>query len=142
MSNDQAPRTVKDGSRRVPLCPEPWKNYYILRRGILPCCHGHAVLAPMTAWPTAWNSEAMQEIRSYLARGELSPYCLRSLSCPIVQQHLGEERIRLLVTASLPEAPPPPSPPPPPPAILRAVNRLLLGLPGRIYRRVAGSVSR
>ena len=72
--------------QREPLCREPWENYYILRRGILPCCHGHKAIAPMTEWKTAWNSPAMQEIRYYLARGELSPYCRESLACPIVQR--------------------------------------------------------
>ncbi len=69
------------------LCREPWESYYILRRGILPCCYGAKPIAPMDEWATAWNSPALQEIRSYLARGELSPYCEGSLGCPIVQRY-------------------------------------------------------
>jgi hypothetical protein len=80
------------GVVRQYLCREPWESYYILRRGILPCCHGEKPIAPMADWATAWNSAALQEIRSFLARGELSPYCRRSLGCPIVQRQLERER--------------------------------------------------
>jgi hypothetical protein len=80
------------GVVRQYLCREPWESYYILRRGILPCCHGEKPIAPMAAWATAWNSPALQEMRSFLARGELSPYCRRSLGCPIVQRELARER--------------------------------------------------
>jgi hypothetical protein len=75
-------------SQPFPLCREPWENYYILRRGIIPCCYGRDVIAPMSEWRDAWNSPQLQEIRHYLSRGELSPYCLNSPSCPIVQRHL------------------------------------------------------
>jgi hypothetical protein len=80
------------GVVRQYLCREPWESYYILRRGILPCCHGEKPIAPMSEWATAWNSPALQEIRTWLARGELSPYCRRSLGCPIVQRELERER--------------------------------------------------
>ena len=114
---------------RRPLCREPWENYYILRRGIQPCCHGHEAVAPMSEWRTAWNGEALQEIRSYLARGELSPYCRASLSCPIVQRYLSEEELRTLTTpARAPAALP---------LLVRALNRLFLGLPARAYRYFA-----
>jgi len=82
----------EEASRRPPLCREPWQNYYILRRGILPCCYGYTAIAPMEQWATAWNSPALQEIRSYLARHELSPYCLLSPACPIVQRHSTKEQ--------------------------------------------------
>ncbi len=80
------------GVVRQYLCREPWESYYILRRGILPCCHGEKPIAAMADWATAWNSPALQEMRSFLARGELSPYCRRSLGCPIVQRELARER--------------------------------------------------
>lgn len=82
--------TKKSASRPLPLCREPWENYYILRRGIVPCCYGRDVIAPMSEWREAWNSPQLQEIRDFLSRGELSPYCLNSPSCPIVQRHLAE----------------------------------------------------
>ena len=114
------------GSERAFLCREPWQSYYILRRGILPCCHGHAAIAPMSEWRTAWNSPALQEIRAHLAKGRLSPYCLESLSCPIVQAHIEKQRREATLAAFRPSARPP---------LLRALNRLLGGLPARIYRR-------
>jgi hypothetical protein len=112
------------------LCTEPWQSYYILRRGILPCCHGESAIAPMSEWRTAWNSPALQEMRAYLAQGKLSPYCLRSLGCPIVQRHLEEQRGRGLVGAFGPSGRW---------MLLRAVNRLLFGAPARIYRRLLGN---
>lgn len=86
------PATMHDaihelGLERKHLCREPWESYYILRRGILPCCYGAKPIAPMSEWATAWNSPALREIRSYLAKGELSPYCRRSVNCPIVQRY-------------------------------------------------------
>jgi len=98
-----------------PLCREPWQHYYILRRGILPCCHGYAPIAPMSEWATAWNGPALREIRWYLAASRLSPYCLASDNCPIVQRYHEERRRRR-------------SP------LLCAVNRLFGGLPARAYR--------
>ena len=41
------------GIERQFLCREPWENYYILRRGILPCCYGHVPIAPVSEWRTA-----------------------------------------------------------------------------------------
>lgn len=67
-----------------PICKEPWENYYILRRGILPCCYGHKQIAKMDSFQEGWNSEDIVEIRKYLREGKLSPYCLNSHSCPIV----------------------------------------------------------
>lgn len=120
-----------------PLCSEPWRNYYILRRGIMPCCHGHEPIASMGEWEAGWNSAELQEIRSYLARGELSPYCLLSLSCPIVQRHLGA---RPAILASDPLAAgggvEPVATPKHHPSVLRIANRALGGLPGRVYRRL------
>lgn len=83
-----SPKESRGGAppSEMPLCREPWESFYILRRGILPCCFGGTVLAPMDGYAEAWNSPVLQEIRSYLARGELSPYCLLSPGCPIVQR--------------------------------------------------------
>jgi hypothetical protein len=104
----------------LPICREPWESYYILRRGILPCCHGNPIIAPMTDWDAAWNSPQIQEIRRCLSRGKLSPYCLESLGCPIVQRVLREEKT---AGRDLPRRP----------AVLRLVNRLMFRVPGRIH---------
>ncbi len=111
------------------LCREPWESYYILRRGILPCCHGSQAIAPMEEWATAWNSPALQEIRAYLAKGELSPYCLESLGCPVVQRHLAG--LQRKWTSHLQ--------PSTRPRWARTVNRLLGGVPGRIWRRLVAA---
>ena len=115
------------GFSNLPLCTEPWESYYILRRGILPCCYGNPIVAPMSDWIKAWNGEEVQEIRRFLSRGELSPYCRESLGCPIVQRVLarekeadGEGEVELFSQ---------------PPKILRLVNRLLFRLPSKIHRR-------
>jgi hypothetical protein len=113
------------GLKNLPLCREPWQSYYILRRGILPCCHGEKPIAPMSEWATAWNSPALQEIRRYLSQGKLSPYCLSSLGCPIVQKYLERKKQELKLAALSPQTRP---------RWMRLVNRLLLGLPARIYR--------
>ena len=109
------------------LCREPWESYYILRRGILPCCHGATPIAPMSEWEAAWNSPELQEIRSHLAKGRLSPYCLSSLGCPVVQRYLEEKR-RSPYGALLPAARP---------MFLRRINRFFRGVPARVYRAVA-----
>jgi len=83
----------------------------------------------MSDWKKAWNCEEVQEIRAYLSRGELSPYCRESLGCPIVQRVLAKEREERGETAG---------PPKPPPKALRMVNRILKGFPARIYRRLKG----
>ena len=113
------------GVTREYLCREPWESYYILRRGVLPCCHGSKPIAPMEEWPTAWNSDKAQEIRRYLAQGTLSPYCLESLGCPVTQRFLEERKRQALIPSLSPSGRPP---------LLRAINRALGGLPARIYR--------
>ena len=109
------------GYAGLPLCREPWESYYILRRGILPCCHGNKIVAPMPDWEKTWNSPKLQEIRKYLSEGRLSPYCLESLGCPIVQRILREQKEagRLLFHR--------------PPA-LRLINRIFFRIPGKIFR--------
>jgi MoaA/NifB/PqqE/SkfB family radical SAM enzyme len=74
------------GDERVPLCTEPWKSLYILRRGVFPCCYGHAPVAPMDGHAEAWNSPLLQGIRHELAHGRFHDYCLRSPACPIVRK--------------------------------------------------------
>lgn len=114
------------GASKFPLCREPWESYYILRRGILPCCYGNPILAPMSDYAESWNSSRLQEIRAFLARGELSPYCLDSLGCPIVQRILEKKRLEGEPTPILPGRP----------AVLRLINRLFFGLPKRLYLTV------
>lgn len=118
-----------DGREPRVLCTEPWRSYYILRRGILPCCYGWKPIAPMSEWRTAWNSPALQEIRACLAKGELSEYCRLSLTCPIVQRHMAEARRNAVVPALAPGARPP---------LLRFINRLFGGLPAKIYGKLGG----
>jgi hypothetical protein len=105
------------------LCAEPWESYYILRRGILPCCHGSKAIAPLEEWETAWNSPALQDIRRHLASGRLAPYCLESTGCPIVQRHLAAARQR---ERWLPDRL----------RLLGKVNRALGGAPAAAYYRV------
>ncbi|MDW7761038.1 MAG: SPASM domain-containing protein [Acidobacteriota bacterium] len=114
------------GASKFPLCREPWESYYILRRGILPCCYGNPILAPMSDYAESWNSSRLQEIRAYLARGELSPYCLESLGCPIVQRILEKKRREGEPSPFLPNRP----------AVIRMINRMLFGLPKRLYLAV------
>ncbi|MDD8024956.1 MAG: SPASM domain-containing protein [Acidobacteriota bacterium] len=102
------------------LCREPWEHFYILRRGILPCCYGGAVIAPMADYAAAWNSAEMQEIRLYLSRGELSPYCLNSPGCPIVQRVQARRAAGLASPAGIP---------PGRKGTLGALRRLFLGHP-------------
>jgi hypothetical protein len=85
----------------LPLCREPWENFYILRRGILPCCYGGAVIGEMADYAEVWNSPEIQEIRLHLSQGRLAPYCLKNPGCPIVQRILA-------AGPPAPESPPPP----------------------------------
>lgn len=114
--------TLHDKKLKMPLCREPWENYYILRRGIVPCCYGNPVLAPMTEWEQVWNSPQLQEIRGHLRQGKLSSYCQRSPSCPIVKRYLEEKGESLSYQK--------------PPFILHLVNKLFFRIPGRIYRAI------
>jgi MoaA/NifB/PqqE/SkfB family radical SAM enzyme len=76
------------GAERLPMCSEPWRTFYILRRGALACCHG-GPLGPMDSYREAWNGEHIQQVRAALARGEFHTYCLHAPSCPIVRKHQG-----------------------------------------------------
>ncbi len=119
--------------REGPLCREPWESFYILRRGVLPCCFG-AAIAGMDDYAEAWNSPLLQEIRGYLARGELSPYCRNTPGCPIVQRVLAAEAPAPPVAPAATPAVAEGAPPKPRPRALRAINRILFGVPGRIYK--------
>src|SRR4029079_15325041 len=74
------------GAERVPICDEPWKSLYILRRGVYPCCYGGHELAPMDDYRKVWNSPQLQEIRGARAGGRLHGYCRESPACPIVRK--------------------------------------------------------
>jgi len=74
------------GGENRPLCTEPWKSLYILRRGVFPCCYGGAPLAKMDGYRDAWNSRQVQAIRAELAAGRFHDYCVSSPACPIVRK--------------------------------------------------------
>lgn len=112
------------GFPRNLLCREPWGSYYILRRGVLPCCYGSRAIAPMLEWREAWNSAELQEIRRHLSQGKLSPYCLDSLGCPIVQRYLAEKKEPSLQVLYVQKKP----------AFLRFLNRLFFRIPGKLFR--------
>jgi MoaA/NifB/PqqE/SkfB family radical SAM enzyme len=115
------------GFSGLPLCREPWESFYILRRGILPCCHGAHDIAPMANWEAAWNGPQIQEIRDCLRQDKLSSYCLESLGCPIVQRFLREKNMARGDDAI---APPRRS------AVVQAINRLLFRIPGKIHHAI------
>lgn len=109
------------GETGMPLCREPWKNLYILRRGILPCCYGNPVGYPFPDYAEAWNSPEIQEIRRYLSQGKLSPYCMECLGCPIVQRYLAEHPLENPAMKQRP-------------FVFRLVNRLLFRIPSKIHQ--------
>ena len=116
--NPKDRKTDELGFSDYPLCREPWESYYILRRGILPCCHGNPILAPMDDWKEAWNSPELKEIRRSLSQGKLSEYCMVSYGCPIVQREMAKAH-----STAVPKRP----------KVLRLINRLFLGLPKKFY---------
>ena len=116
------------GGANLPLCREPWMSFYILRRGVMPCCYGWPVDEFITDYAQVWNSPKIREIRSYLAKGRLSPYCLECPGCPIVQRELKKKGGKALD----PNAPV--FIPPRHPLILRVINRVLFRLPSKILR--------
>jgi hypothetical protein len=97
---EQFPRNVQ--SPGGPLCSEPWKTLYVLRRGIMPCCYA---TRPLATWDQqqgrpldqflrdVLNSAAFQDIRMHLAAGELSEYCRSTPSCPILKNMQQQGRI-------------------------------------------------
>jgi MoaA/NifB/PqqE/SkfB family radical SAM enzyme len=115
------------GEDRLPLCTEPWKSLYILRRGILPCCYGSRPLAPMDAYAETWNSQEVQDIRRELAAGRFHEYCLSSEACPIVRKSTHGDALTRSDRAFL--------------AIKRLwqrTDRVAFGLPGRLTRPIKG----
>jgi hypothetical protein len=114
-----------------PLCTEPWKAFYIVRRGVLPCCYGGRPIAEIEDSQAAWNGRELRQIRGALARGRFPRYCLRTPQCPIVQKH--REGVALPVSeralAALYD-------------VWFASNRLTGGLPRRLWRLIKGPVQR
>jgi hypothetical protein len=107
----------------MPICDEPWKSLYILRRGVYPCCYGGHELAPMDDYRAVWNSQILQDIRSELAAGRLHRYCRESPACPIVRKMAAAGEL--------------PAPRQPLSRLRRGWHRLdraLGGVPGRLYR--------
>jgi hypothetical protein len=81
------------GEDQVPMCTEPWKSLYILRRGVLPCCYGSARAAQMDEYRAAWNSQLFQDLRRELAAGRFHYYCLDSQACPLVRKAEAAKRL-------------------------------------------------
>jgi MoaA/NifB/PqqE/SkfB family radical SAM enzyme len=83
------------GDSPIPICSEPWRTIYALNRGIFPCCYGRKAFA---SWAErgernipeflrdVFNGASYQELRSELAAGRLSSYCLGTPNCPIVRR--------------------------------------------------------
>ncbi|GMR22530.1 MAG: hypothetical protein BMS9Abin37_0886 [Acidobacteriota bacterium] len=84
------------GFDRWPVCSEPWKDLYILRRGVRPCCYGGAPIDDMDGYGEAWNSPLLQAIREKLVAGGFHDYCVKSPACPIVRksEHVNELPLR------------------------------------------------
>ena len=81
------------GEDQVPMCTEPWKSLYILRRGVLPCCYGSARVGQMDEYREAWNSQLFQDLRRELAAGRFHYYCLDSQACPLVRKAEAAKRL-------------------------------------------------
>jgi len=111
------------GGEHKPVCTEPWKSLYILRRGVFPCCYGGAPVAPMDGYREAWNSPLVQAIRGELAQGRFHDYCLRSPACPIVRKAQQAQELPAAQTATLRAR-----------EIRTEVDRLTGGSAGRVYR--------
>jgi pyruvate-formate lyase-activating enzyme len=113
------------GAEQVPLCTEPWKSLYILRRGILPCCYGGHPIGSMNDFDQVWNSPILRDIRKDLAEGRFHSYCLNSPSCPIVRksnhaQSLPPQQALFLLLRKA----------------WHRLDRMLFKVPGRIVRPV------
>jgi len=119
------------GDPGLPICTEPWKRLYILRRGVLPCCYGQYPLEKMDRWDGVWNSQILQDIRSELAAGRLHSYCLESGACPIVRKRLHGGQIPLPQALRMKFR-----------ALAYRVDRLALGVPHKIYWTLRRSVKK
>ncbi len=119
------------GGEHQPVCLEPWKSLYILRRGVMPCCYGHGPIAPMEEYRTAWNSPMMQSIRGELLAGRFHDYCLRSATCPIVRKHRQANALPKLQQWHLKAR-----------EWWGRIDRRLGGVPNRIWRPLKGALGR
>jgi MoaA/NifB/PqqE/SkfB family radical SAM enzyme len=119
------------GAERLPLCHEPWKSLYILRRGVYPCCYGGEPIAPMDGHQEAWNSPVLQDLRAELAAGRFPRYCLDSPACPIVRKAVQAGRLDPPVDR-LPRLR----------GAWHRLDRALGGLPKRLYRPLKPLVGR
>jgi hypothetical protein len=111
------------GSEQKPVCTEPWKSLYILRRGVFPCCYGGAPVAPMDGYREAWNAPLVQAVRAELAQGRFHDYCLRSPACPIVRKAQQAQELPATQAATLRAR-----------ELRTEVDRLTGGSAGRVYR--------
>jgi MoaA/NifB/PqqE/SkfB family radical SAM enzyme len=93
LSQPEVPPSL--GMEKWPICTEPWKNLYILRRGVLPCSYGFQPIAEMDGFRGAWNSPLLQDIRRDLREGKLHEYCMSSRSCPILRKFQKAHRLPL-----------------------------------------------
>jgi len=118
------------GEERLPLCTEPWKSLYILRRGILPCCYGSRPLAPMDAYAETWNSQELQDIRRELAAGRFHEYCLASEACPIVRKSAHGRALTRADRAFQAAK-----------RVWQRADRVAFGVPGRLLRPVKGQLA-
>jgi MoaA/NifB/PqqE/SkfB family radical SAM enzyme len=115
------------GFERWPVCTEPWKRLYILRRGIRPCCYGGAPIARMQDFGEVWNSPLLQAIRGKLLRGTFHQYCLKSPACPIVRKSKHGRSLPILDRGTL--------------LLWRSwqrLNAMTGGVPRWVWRRVRG----
>jgi hypothetical protein len=119
------------GGEHQPVCLEPWKSLYILRRGVMPCCYGHGPIAPMEEYRTAWNSRLMQSIRGELLAGRFHDYCLRSSACPIVRKHQQTDELPRWQRWHLKAR-----------EWWRQLDRRLGGVPNKIWRPLKGALGR
>lgn len=118
------------GEERLPLCVEPWKSLYILRRGIFPCCYGSRPLAPMDAYGETWNGGEIQAIRRELAAGRFHEYCLSSESCPIVRKSAHGQALTRSDRAFLALK-----------RLWQRTDRAAHGVPGRLARPIKGPLA-
>jgi sulfatase maturation enzyme AslB (radical SAM superfamily) len=118
------------GGGHLPICQEPWRSLYILRRGVFPCSYGEPI-TPMRGYRGAWNSQQMKAIRAELAAGRFHEYCLNATACPIVRKkeqgrRLGPTDARYLRVRRL----------------WHRLDRGLGGTPGRLLRPLKAPVVR
>ncbi len=84
----------------LPICAEPWKTLYVLRRGIFPCSFASK---PIARWNEqgdrpleqflgdVYNGPVNQALRAELSAGRLPQYCQDSPSCPITKRMLSRQ---------------------------------------------------